>query len=411
MRILAAGVWAAAFLAGLYGVYLRLFSGHELMGYSSYVPWGLGVALYIFFIGLSAGSFLLSSLVYVFGLQRLERVGKLALFTALTTLVAALLTIWFDIGHMERFWEIYLTPSWTSPMTWMVWLYSAYILLVSVEFWFAIRADLVEWSRRPGLQGWLASLLTLGRRSISPGSLKRDRLMLTVLGSLGIPLAIAFHGGVGALFAVVGARPFWNTSLFPLAFIVGALASGGALLAFIAAFFWPDRGTGEHRDLVRLLGRMTLGLLLVYLLFEWAEFSIPLYAGIPQHATPFLTALFGPYWWVFWGLHLAAGALLPVGLLVWRPSSPRWVGIASGLVAVAFLGVRLNIVIPGLVLPQLEGLESAYIDPRLDYQYFPTLAEWLLNLFPAVLAVGFFYLGYRYLPLITPTHKEVLGHG
>ena len=406
MRVLSFGIWLLVFLAGLYGVYQRLATGHQLMGYTSYLPWGLGVALYIFFIGLSAGSFLLSSLIYVFSLHRLERVGKLALFTALVTLVAALLTIWFDIGHMERFWEIYVMPNWTSPMAWMVWLYTAYIILVTVEFWFAIRGDLVEWSTRLGIRGWLASVLTLGRRDASPRALGFDRRMLTILGALGVPLAIAFHGGVGALFAVVGARPFWNTSLYPLAFIVGALASGGALLTFVVAFFWPERDTEEHRETVTFLGRITLGLLLLYLLFEWAEFSIPLYAGIPRHSMPFWTVLFGPYWWVFWGLHLGIGALLPIVLLLWRPRSPLWVGAASGLVALTFATVRLNIVIPGLVLPQLEGLENAYIDPRLSYYYFPTLAEWALNLFPAALAVAIFYLGYRYLPLITPAQKE-----
>ncbi|HLF08705.1 MAG TPA: NrfD/PsrC family molybdoenzyme membrane anchor subunit, partial [Dehalococcoidia bacterium] len=84
-------VWLAALAVGLVGVSQRLLSGHELANYTSSIPWGLWVAAYVYFVGLSAGSFLLSALIYVFGLKRLEPIGKLALFTALVALIAALL--------------------------------------------------------------------------------------------------------------------------------------------------------------------------------------------------------------------------------------------------------------------------------------------------------------------------------
>ncbi len=80
-------VWLAALAAGLVGVSQRLLTGHELSNYTSSIPWGLWIAAYVYFVGLSAGSFLLSSMIYVFGLRRLEPIGKLALFTALVSLV------------------------------------------------------------------------------------------------------------------------------------------------------------------------------------------------------------------------------------------------------------------------------------------------------------------------------------
>ena len=78
MKLAFWGLWAVAFALGLIGVYLRVFVGKEVVGYNSYIPWGLWVAMYIYFVGLSAGAFLLSTLVYVFGVKRLEPVGKLA---------------------------------------------------------------------------------------------------------------------------------------------------------------------------------------------------------------------------------------------------------------------------------------------------------------------------------------------
>ena len=49
----------AAFLVGAAGVYQHLASGPQTAGYSSAVPWGLGVATYMLASGLSAGVYLL----------------------------------------------------------------------------------------------------------------------------------------------------------------------------------------------------------------------------------------------------------------------------------------------------------------------------------------------------------------
>ncbi|MFN8523913.1 MAG: NrfD/PsrC family molybdoenzyme membrane anchor subunit [Chloroflexota bacterium] len=401
LTIALGAVWLAAFAAGTYGLGQRMLTGHEQANYGSYVPWGLWVAMYIYFVGLSAGAFLLSSLIYVFGLKRLEPIGKLALFTATITLCCALLVIWLDLGQPFRFWKVYANVQPTSMMAWMVWLYTAYFLLVLTETWFALRADLVVWGRRTGLAGWLGRTLTAGSRDMSSASRDRDRRVLQVLGTLGVPLAIAFHGGVGALFGVLGARPYWNTSLLPIMFLVGALASGGALLTFVVAYFWPEQKSAQYRDLVTLLGRMALGLLAFDLILEWSELSINLYASIPAHAEAFRTVLFGQFWWVFWIGHLALGAAVPILLLALFPRTPKIVGAAGLLIAATFITVRLNIVVPGLVHPELVGLERAYTDLRLTFAYIPSMMEFLVGLFVVAFGVGLFLLGRWLLPLTT----------
>lgn len=401
-------LWLVALGFGFLGVFQRLTSGHEGAGYTSYIPWGLWVAAYVYFVGLSAGAFLISALIYVFGMRRLERIGKLALFTALVSLIAALLIIWFDIGHMERFLKVYFDGNPLSMMAWMVWLYTAYSVLLVVEFWFAMRADLEAWAREPGLRGRFAHLLLLRPqqafgvqplRLVSAYDPRSDRQVVRILGAIGVPLAIAFHGGVGALFGVVGARGFWNAPLYPILFITGALLSGGGLLTFIVAFFWPDRGSKEHRDTVSFLGQMTLGLLATYLILVWAEFSITWYADIPAEAEPLYQVLGGPYPWVFWVFQVALGAVIPIAMLMARPRAIYWVGAATFLVAISFLATRLNVVIPGLVTPQIEGLDTAYFDARLSFHYFPSVMEWLVLIFSGAFAVGLFYAGLRALPL------------
>jgi molybdopterin-containing oxidoreductase family membrane subunit len=399
-------LWAGVFAAGLIGVVQRLTSGHQLAAYGSYVPWGLWVAVYIYFVGLSAGAFLISTVIYVFGVKRLEPVGRLALFTALVTLLTALLSIWFDLGYMSRFWRVYTRGAWTSMMAWMVWLYTAYFALLLVETWFAIRADLARKVAAPGAVGLVARVLSFGRRDLSEAALAADRRRVRLLATLGVPLATAFHGGVGALFGVIGARLFWHASIYPLLFLASALASGSALLTFVTAFWGPGRGTREHRELVTLLSTVTLGILLVDLLFEFAEFSISLYATIPAAVKGFLIVLFGPYWWVFWIIHLGLGVAVPIVILAVRRHQPSWAGAGAFLIAATFISVRLNIIIPGLAYPELQGLERAYMGARLSYRYFPSLLEWQVSAFVASLGIALFAFGLRFLPIVPSRARE-----
>ena len=381
-------LWIILALVGGLGMIERLTMGERLAAYTSYVPWGMWVAAYIYFIGLSAGAFLLSSHVYVFGVHNLERIAKLALFVAAITLVMSLLTIWFDLGHMERNYEVFTRPQFHSMMAWMVWLYSAYFALLLGELYYALRRDV---------------------KNLSPREIQEDDRKLKRLATIGIPLAIAFHGGVGALFGTVSSRPFWHSPIYPIMFLVGALLSGGALMTFIVSMFWPEKDEAWV-DLLQFLGKIVLGLLLFDLLLEWAEYSIPLWYGVGSEADLVKYVLFGPFWYVHWIVHILFGVAVPVYLLT-RKQDAKSIGIASALVAVTFFAIRLNLVIPGLVTPELRGLEHAYVDPignHLSYHYLPSLFEWQVLMGVVALGLALFYFGQRYLPLMqTLNNREV----
>ncbi len=403
-------LWIALTIVGVFGIYLRLFSGRELANTGSYVPWGLWVSAYIYFIGLSAGAFLLSSLIYVFRVEALRRVGRLALFTAATTLIMALVSIWLDIGKMWRFWEIFTRPNFQSMMAWMVWLYSAYFLLILAELWFDMRCDLARRAARGGPRAPLYRVLLLGWHCPEdPAALAvchaESGRWLRVLGAVGIPLAIAFHGGVGALFATLSARPYWHQSLFPVLFLTGALVSGGALLLALVAMTAP-RNDPAIPNLLRFLGRIVLGLLVIDLILEWSEASIPMWYGVGQEVTLYREILFGQFWYLFWIVHMLFGAAIPAVLLLWKPASRYAAGAAGALVAVTFMAVRLNLVVPGQVTPALEGLRDAYVDQRLRFEYVPSLYEWSIVALIISGGIALFYLGSKYLPLSPPTEQE-----
>ncbi len=399
------GLTIVALIIGLVSLTDRLMNGHTHAAYGSYIPWGLWVAGYIYLIGLSAGAFMMSALVYVFNFKKLERIGKLALLTALSTLIAALLSIWLDLGHMERVWEMVIFTNFGSVMGWMAWLYGFYFILLTVEFWFAIRGDLVKHSNDKDLMGKLCKMLSFGKTDVSEEALNADKRTLRILGSIGIPLAIAFHGSVGAIFGAVGARPYWNSGLTPIIFLVGALVSGGALLAFVSYYWGPGRGTQELVDVVLLIGKIVLGLLAFDVLLEYAEITIGLWSSVPSESESLKLVLFGQYWWVFWFVHVGLGVVVPGLLLVFGRNNAKAVAIGGLLIALTFISVRLNIVLPGLAVPELEGLKHAFTGPGLHFDYFPSLMEWGILIFTISVGALIFLLGNTFLPV---TNEEKL---
>lgn len=392
--IVLAGFGAPGFIA-------RFTEGHEAAGYGSYVVWGLWVSAYIYFIGLSAGAFLVSSLIYVGGFKQLERLGRLALYTAICTLLMALVSIWFDLGRMWRFYRVFTDPNFGSMMAWMVWLYTAYFVLLLVELWLASRSELAhQGATEKGIRGWIGRTLSFSQGPLTEAQRERSESWLRTLAAVGIPLAICFHGGVGALFGTLSARPYWHSPLMPVLFLTGALLSGGGLLTFIVATFWPERDN-QWREAVRFLGRALFVLLLVDIMLEWAEFSIPMWYGVGHEYELMTRILFGEYWWGFWILHILLGTLIPLVLLGGFPKSSSATAVAGLLIAVTFMVVRLNLVVPGLVDPHLKGLAEAYQHPRLSFDYVPTLFEWQVTLFVVSIGMLLMYLGFRFLPLTT----------
>lgn len=393
------------FAVGLIGWYQRFAFGHTRANYGSVVTWGLWVAAYIYFIGLSAGSFLISSLVYVLNFKKFESVGRLALFTAVVTLLLALLSIWADLGHMNRAWHVLVYPNFKSPMAWMIWLYSAYFMLLLAEMWLVLRRDLVRAAAAPGWRRTVYRILKLGASDTSERSGERDRKLVRVLATIGVPLAIMFHGGVGALFGTVAARPHWHSGLFPILFVLSALVSGGALLTIAAGIF--QQGWTRNRDTVVTLGQLVLALLVLDVLFQISEYLVAFRGGMPGHIEGMKLVLQGPYWWVFWVWQLGIGTVIPI-LLLSLPTrrSPGWVASAALLIAVGFFGLRLNIVIPALASEEIRGLSEAIASPRMHARYFPSVSEWFLT----AGVVGFGLLLFGFGEMLLPNDREEASH-
>ena len=180
------------------------------------------------------------------------------------------------------------------------------------------------------------------------------------------------------------------------------------MITAIYAFLAPNRGSEAHRSLVSDLGKLILGLTLLDILFTFAEYSIAMYGAIPGDVTPLLKTMTGPFWYVFWIGQVGLGMIIPVVLLSLKSTrqSPVWIGVAGISIVVAFVSVRLNIVIPPLSVPELQGLEQAVPSLRMSMTYVPSLMEWFLSIGIIGLGMALFALGYNLLPVKPQAAKE-----
>jgi molybdopterin-containing oxidoreductase family membrane subunit len=368
LKRIAYAVSVSALLLGCWGLYDRLLNGHQNAAYGSYVVWGLWVAMYLFFAGVAAGAFMLSTLDLLFGISFMRGTGRVALWVALVSLAAALLSIWLDLGHMERIWKVYLQGALSSVMTQMVWGYTVF-----------------------GLLTLICLVLTL----IKPAS-----RTLRVLMMLGLPLALFISGAVGALLGVEASRMFWHVGLLPVQFPVFSVASAAAALLAAISLFGARQDPNRIPQL-RLLALSTVVLTVVKLYFLWADFSQSMYGNVPQNVDAVNAVLYGQYWWAFWILQLLVGSVVPIIVL----AQPRlvqdghWAGWMGVLVLIGFAAARANIVFPALTVPEMEALTTAFSGPHLTFAYFPSPMEWAVTLGIAGLAVLAFLIGNDRLPL------------
>ena len=209
IRVIGYTLLILATAAGLWEMVAKFVNGPIDEGTTQLVPWGLWVSGYIFFLGLSAGSFLISTLIYVFGVKQLEEAGPAALVQALGCLLLGGLLIVLDAGHPERIYMVLLYFNPTSVMAYMGLFYNVYIAIVVAEIYLVMRPGFVRSVQSGKRPTWLYRLLSLGSARLDQESFLRDRKWLMILGILGIPAAVIVHGGVGTIFAVAKARPNW----------------------------------------------------------------------------------------------------------------------------------------------------------------------------------------------------------
>jgi len=336
-------------------------NGMGVTSLSNLETWGLYIAGFIFFMGLSAGSLVLAALPVIFNLPRLRPYAKITAFVGLASVIVGGLFVMIDIGQPMRLWHLVSFGRIDSPLLWDLLLTIAYLVVSTV---------------------YLLRLTQAERHGTAPAKW---------LAYLALAAGLA-DGLTAFVFATQMAHEFWFSAIQPMTFEVAAIASAGGVLLLLLAVL---QRTGTLKlaltDLkpLAILTASLLGLLLLLLLSE----VVTLAFSQSESNLTLVNAMRGaPMFWVEVVTFVAAIALL---------LAPQTQARTGGLVLASVL------TIVGLVAKRLLFVSLGFVEPNITYAgvdigspvYSPSLAEWgvtlgLIALFALLVTVGF-----RYLPL------------
>ena len=122
--------------AGLYSTFVRFFHGlGAATNLSDRFPWGLWVGFDILCgVALAAGGFTVSSIVYIFHLERFRPIVRPAILTAFLGYMLVIGALMFDLGRPYRVWHPLVMWNPHSVMFEVGWCVTLYTTVLALEF-------------------------------------------------------------------------------------------------------------------------------------------------------------------------------------------------------------------------------------------------------------------------------------
>ena len=342
----------------VWGVANYLIHGHEAYGVTRQHPWGLLIAVYIFFVVSSTGLCIVGSLGDVFGFKDYEMISKRAIFGSIVTILSGFAVIAFEIGHPIRM-MIYnvLTPGLRSAIWWMGTLYGLYLTFMIIEFVFL---------------------------------LKHDMKKAKIFGLVGLLVGLAAHSNLGGVFGFLNARLISNGVFYPTYFILTAFITG-IYIAFIMMGFryklkFPDNAKVMLVNLAKIQGL----LISILIFFETWKMMTAIYGGMPGRADVaehILTT------WPFWA-EVVFGMLIPLSVVL-LSKGQNIVGMfyASLIGMVGIFFMRYDLVHDTQLKPLQMMKITEYQLPPEWVHYFPSVTEIMISLGGLGICILLYYIG------------------
>jgi len=371
-------IFAAFAVGGAISTWWVIEKGIWVTGMTNRVPWGLQIVMAVYYIGLSAGSLVISGLYGVFGKQEYKPFARIAVYLAMLFLIAGLLSILTDQGRMSRvFVQPFVHFNLQSMFSINPILYIGHILICVVYLW-ALFTENKRWT--------------------------------TVVATLAFGWAFCVHSGTGAIFGF-GARELYESPLLPASFVAAAMASGTALMIMMIVGLFKVTKRRLDDELITWLGRFLAVCILVVIYFLGLENAYRAYVVELRDAAHYY--LFdGLHGLLFWFGLMIIGLGLPAFILFRRKtgSQIKWIVIASSLVVFGVLCERYVIVLPGLthppeLFPGMEIVSSAIQEGVANYSVSAAEIFQALGVF-GVIGLAFL-IGLKYFKLL-PTEARAL---
>ena len=403
-------IWLAVsfvfILGGLYGLIVQIIDGHIVTGMRDNVVWGIYIANFIFFIGISYAGALISGILHLLRVPWRTPIIRIAeIITVISTIIGPAYIL-ICMGRLDRLHHLALYGRIQSPIIWDVLAISTYLIGSIIFLYLASIRDLAVLRDYPFKSKWrhtIYKFLAVGFK----GSSKQNRYLdrsLDIMSSIIIPLAVLVHSVLAWIFGMT-LRPGWHSTIFAPYFVVAAVFSGTGVLIIA---LWIFRKYYNLQSYITKIHFNYLGIILMVLgalygYFTFSEYLTSCY-GSETWEMEVLYKLFDPneYWW--WFVFAAIlGVLLPIIVIV----IPKFRTINSitfvSVIAVLALWVkRYLIIIPTLETPllPLQDMRPEYI------HYQPSLVEWLLTFSGIAFFCLLFFLFSKFIPIVPIVKAE-----
>jgi Ni/Fe-hydrogenase subunit HybB-like protein len=403
-------IWLAVslvfILGGLYGLIVQIVDGHIVTGMRDNVVWGIYIANFIFFIGISYAGALISGILHLLRVPWRTPIIRIAeIITVISTLIGPAYIL-LCMGRLDRLHHLALFGRIQSPIIWDVLAISTYLIGSIIFLYLASIRDLAVLRDYPFKSKWrhkIYKFLAFGFNGNSKQNRYLDR-SLDIMSAIIIPLAVLVHSVLAWIFGMT-LRPGWHSTIFAPYFVVAAVFSGTGVLIIA---LWVFRKYYNLQSYITKIHFNYLGIILMvlgalYAYFTFSEYLTSWY-GSETWEMEVLYKLFDPneYWW--WFVFAAIlGVLLPIIVIV----IPKFRTINSitfvSLIAVLALWVkRYLIIIPTLETPllPLQDMRPEYI------HYQATMVEWLLTFSGVALFCLLFFLFSKFIPILPVVKAE-----
>ena len=279
-----------------------------------HAPWGFPIATYFWLVGASAGSFVISTLGWVFGIKKYKPTAFFASNMAIALLLIVPSILILDLGKPFRFFHLLMLPSfshWSAPMIWG----SCFILTYPIGMMF-----------------------------YSYFVYKKNEKWARILGILAVVLALCTHWYTGVVMQLNPSRIPNHASVAPILFLTGAYVSGIGLLNLClwARNFFVGVAHQVSSGLMADMARLMLYGIVFDLFLLWNEFLQMTY-GLGEEHTILYDVLLGTFRWPYFYLEIVWGLVFPLIILV-IPKLNRqlyWVLLASFMCATGVYGMRI----------------------------------------------------------------------
>ena len=281
---------------------------------------GIFIAIYFYLTGLSAGSFILSTLSNSFGFEKFKPIGRIGVILATVLIVIAPLFLLFHIGMPQRAWHLFTYLNLSSPITWGSFLLILYPINCLIFAYFMYN-EKIKFAK--------------------------------IFGFTGIPLAILVSGYSGFILAFGKARALWNTALMPILFLASSIISGIALMILVYSIKerYFSKSKSINRDLVISLGKLLAWAIVFDLFILGCDLIVLSISHRDAQAAAHLI-LFGKFSILFILIENFLGKIVPLFLLlIPRFRTLTTVIFASILAIIGIFFMRYIVVLGGEFIP------------------------------------------------------------